>query len=155
MLSLENEALDVVLAIDDAEIAKDEGVDTTINRLNKLWKKDCMITKYQALEVFQTFRQYQISSWLSFTKFFTKLNPMALFNQMIHQRADCSNQLIYQIITKSLIKPQCLSYNMTYQRSTQENVSNACRHVPTKNNTEDTLRTEDTFITGNFCQITI
>lgn len=62
MLSLENEALDVVLAIDDAKIAKDEGVDTTINRLNKLWKKDCMITKYQALEVFQTFRQYQISS---------------------------------------------------------------------------------------------
>ena len=49
MLSLENEALDVVLAIDDAEIAKDDGVDTTINRLNKLLKKDSMITKYQAL----------------------------------------------------------------------------------------------------------
>ena len=57
MLSLENEALDVVLAIDDAEIAKDDGVDTTINRLNKLLKKDSMITKYQALEVFQTFRR--------------------------------------------------------------------------------------------------
>ena len=53
MLSLENEALDVVLAIDDAEIAKDDGVDTTINRLNKLLKKDSMITKYQAL----TFRR--------------------------------------------------------------------------------------------------
>ena len=57
MLSLENEALDVVLAIDDAEIAKDDGVDITINRLNKLLKKDSMITKYQALEVFQTFRR--------------------------------------------------------------------------------------------------
>ena len=38
MLSLENEALDVVLATDDAEIAKDDGVDTTINRLNRLKK---------------------------------------------------------------------------------------------------------------------
>ena len=56
MLFLEDEALDVVLEIDDTEIAKYDGVDTTINGLNKLLKKDSNITKYQALEVFQTFR---------------------------------------------------------------------------------------------------
>ena len=66
MLFLEDEALDVVLEIDDTEIAKYDGVDTTINGLNKLLKKDSNITKYQALEVFQTFRSSikYLSDWV-------------------------------------------------------------------------------------------
>ena len=36
MLSLEDEALDAVLEIDDAEIAKDDGVYAIINWLKKL-----------------------------------------------------------------------------------------------------------------------
>ena len=45
VLPLEDEASDAVLEINDAEIAKDDGVDTIINRLNRLFKKDSTITK--------------------------------------------------------------------------------------------------------------
>ena len=57
MLPLEDEASDAVLEIDDAEIAKDDGVDAIINRLNRLFKKDSTITKYQTVEAFETFRR--------------------------------------------------------------------------------------------------
>ena len=57
VLPLEDEASDAVLEIDDAEIAKDDGVDTIINRLNRLFKKDSTITKYQTVEAFETFRR--------------------------------------------------------------------------------------------------
>ena len=54
VLSLENEALDAVLEIDDAEIAKDDGAYAIINRRNKLFKKDSTITKYQTIETFRS-----------------------------------------------------------------------------------------------------
>ena len=57
VLPLEDEASDAVLEIDDAEIAKDDGVDAIINRLNRLFKKDSTITKYQTVEAFETFRR--------------------------------------------------------------------------------------------------
>ena len=44
VLSLEDEALNAVLEINDAEIAKDDDLDAIINRLNKLFKKDSTIT---------------------------------------------------------------------------------------------------------------
>ena len=44
MLSLEDVALDAVLEINDAEIAKDDDLDAIISRLNKLFKKDSTIT---------------------------------------------------------------------------------------------------------------
>ena len=46
MLS-EDEALDAVPEIYDAEIVKDDDVYDIINGLNKLLKKDSTITKYQ------------------------------------------------------------------------------------------------------------
>ena len=57
VLPLEDEASDAVLEIEDAEIAKDDGVDAIINRLNRLFKKDSTITKYQTVEAFETFRR--------------------------------------------------------------------------------------------------
>ena len=57
VLSLEDEALDAVLEIDEAEIAGENGVDAIINRLNCLLKKDSTITKYQAFESFMTFQR--------------------------------------------------------------------------------------------------
>ena len=50
MLSLEDEALDAVLEIDESDISKENGVDFIIDRLNRLFKKDSTVTKYQALE---------------------------------------------------------------------------------------------------------
>ena len=57
VLPLEDEASNAVLEIDDAEIPKDDGVDAIINRLNRLFKKDSTITKYQTVEAFETFRR--------------------------------------------------------------------------------------------------
>ena len=47
--------LDTLLEIDNAEIAKDDGVDAIIHRLNRLFKKDSTITKYKVVEAFETF----------------------------------------------------------------------------------------------------
>ena len=69
VLSLEDEALDAVLEIDDEEIAKEDGVDAIIERLNRLFKKDSTITKYQALEAFETFRRPSNMSIQSFYQF--------------------------------------------------------------------------------------
>ena len=61
LLSLEDEALDAVLEMYDAEIVKDDGVYAIINGLNKLFKKDSTITKHQTLEAFETFRSSNMS----------------------------------------------------------------------------------------------
>ena len=72
MLSLEDEALDPVLEIDDEDIAKENGVDAIIERLNGLIKKDSTITKYQALEAFETFRRPASMSIQAFLNKFDK-----------------------------------------------------------------------------------
>ena len=62
LLSLEDEALDAVLDIDDAQIAKDDGAYAVINGLNKLFKKDSTITKYQTLKALEIFIKHVYSS---------------------------------------------------------------------------------------------
>ena len=57
VLSLEDEALDAVLEIDESDITKENGADFIIERLNRLFKKDSTVTKYQALEAFMTFKR--------------------------------------------------------------------------------------------------
>ena len=54
VLYLEDKALDAVAEIDDEDIAEGNGVDAVIEHLNRIFQKDSMITKYQALEVFET-----------------------------------------------------------------------------------------------------
>ena len=49
VLSLEDEALDAVLEIDESDISKENGVDFIMEPLNRLFKKDSTLTKYQAL----------------------------------------------------------------------------------------------------------
>ena len=57
VLSLEDEALDAVLEIDESDISKENGVDFMIKRLNRLFKKDSTVTKYQISESFMTFKR--------------------------------------------------------------------------------------------------
>ena len=57
MLSLEDEALDAVLEIDESDISKENGIDFIMEPLNRLFEKDSTLTKYQALEVFMTFKR--------------------------------------------------------------------------------------------------
>ena len=72
MLSPENEALDAVIVIDDEDIAKENVVDAIIERLNRLFKKDSTITKYHALEAFETFRRPASTSIQAFLNEFNK-----------------------------------------------------------------------------------
>ena len=57
ILSLEEEAQEVVLEIPENDIASENCVDVMTNRLNTLYKKDSTVTKYQALGAFETFNQ--------------------------------------------------------------------------------------------------
>ena len=59
MLSLEDEALDAVLEIDESDISKENGVDFIIERLNSLFKKDSTVIKYQTLEAFMRFKTFK------------------------------------------------------------------------------------------------
>ena len=56
-LSLEDEAQDSVLEINDENITKEKGVDAIIECLTRLFRKDSTITKYQDLEAFEKFRR--------------------------------------------------------------------------------------------------
>ena len=53
VLSLEDEALDAVLEIDESNISKENGVDFKTERFNRLFKKDSTVTKYQAFQIFK------------------------------------------------------------------------------------------------------
>ena len=57
VLSIEDEALDAALEIDESDISKENGVDFITDHLNRLFKKVSTVTKYQALEAFVTFKK--------------------------------------------------------------------------------------------------
>ena len=52
-----DEALDGIFEIDEGKIAGETGVETIIIRLNCLFKKGSIITKYQAFNSFMTFKR--------------------------------------------------------------------------------------------------
>ena len=56
VLSL-GEAQDVALESTEDEVAEENRVDTILRQLDRMFKKDSTITKYQALEVFQKFER--------------------------------------------------------------------------------------------------
>ena len=57
VLSLEGGAHDAALELPEDEIAQENGADAILHRLDRLFKKDPTITKYQALEAFETFKR--------------------------------------------------------------------------------------------------
>ena len=56
-LSLESEAQDAVLELSEGEISSETEVKNITDHLNKLFKKDEVLQKYQALEAFETYRR--------------------------------------------------------------------------------------------------
>ena len=72
VLYLDGEAQEAVLKIPVNDIASKNGVDVTINRHNRLYKKDSTVKKYQALEAFETFRGPCDMSIQSFLQEFEK-----------------------------------------------------------------------------------
>ena len=102
VLSLEDEALDAVLEIDDEDIAKENDVDAIIERLNRLFKKDSTITKYQALEAFETFERPAGMSIQAFLNEFDK----RLYKAKSYVTVQSDDILAYR-----LLKPANLSNN--------------------------------------------
>ena len=56
VFSLECEAQDTVLELEPNQITGKDGVKTIIDRLNKIYKKDELTQKYNALEAFKTYK---------------------------------------------------------------------------------------------------
>ena len=57
VLSLQGEVQDAALELPEDEIAQENGVDGILRRLDRLFNKDSTITKYQALEAFETLKR--------------------------------------------------------------------------------------------------
>ena len=114
LLSLEDEALDAVLEMYDAEIVKDDGVYAIINGLNKLFKKDSTITKHQTLEAFETFRSSNMSiqAFLNeFNKTVLKPNPMALHSQNAYRQRQLPPRMEMSQNSIKYPKPNCKRKN--------------------------------------------
>ena len=110
ILSLEGQAQDAALEINEKGIAKDEGIDTTIKRLDRLYLKDSTVTKYKALEAFETFRRPAKMTILEFLnesekRFYkTKSYGTTLSDVIIHQ------SILYELLS-NLIGSLLLYYD--------------------------------------------
>ena len=71
-LSLEDEAQDAVLELSEGEISSETGVKNITDRLDKFFKKDETLQKYQALEAFETYRRSPSLSIQEFLNEFEK-----------------------------------------------------------------------------------
>ena len=79
MLSLEDEALDAVLEIDESDISKENGVDFIIEHLYRLFKKDPTVIKYQTLEAFMRFERPSNMSIQAYLNEFDKRLVQSVF----------------------------------------------------------------------------
>ena len=150
--SLEDAALDAVLEIDEAEIAWENGVDATINRLNLLFKKDSTVTKYQGFES----NAFKRPSAMSFQPFLNEFDKRR-FKTKTYDTTMSDDILAYQLLKSAnlsthyeeLIKATIpdLQYNIMKDQL-QKTFSDAWRWVPTK--TEDIIKTEETFLAQEF-----
>ena len=70
VLSFEGEAQDAILELNTNDITDKDGVNKIIERLNRLYKKDELTGKYNALESFETYKR---NSNTSIRNFLTEL----------------------------------------------------------------------------------
>ena len=71
-LSLEGEAQEAVLELDEALITSDNGVKHITKRLDGLFKKDELLKKYEALEAFESYKHSSSTSMQEFLNEFTR-----------------------------------------------------------------------------------
>ena len=89
-----DEALDGIFEIDEGKIAGETGVETIIIRLNCLFKKGSIITKYQAFNSFMTFKRWTTMSIQAFLNEFDK----RLFKTKTYGTIISDNILGYQLL---------------------------------------------------------
>ena len=71
-LSLEGEAQEAVLELDEALITSDDGVKHITKRLDGLFKKDELLKKYEALEAFESYKRSSSTSMQEFLNELTR-----------------------------------------------------------------------------------
>ena len=57
LLSLKGEAQEAALQVSEDDLVKDNGIDYVINELDKLYKKDDTLKKFEILDSFETYRR--------------------------------------------------------------------------------------------------
>ena len=57
LLSLKGEAHEAALQVSEDDLVKDNGIDYVINELDKLYKKDDTLKKFEILDSFETYRR--------------------------------------------------------------------------------------------------
>ena len=72
VLSPEGEAQDAILELNTNDITDKDGVNKIIERLNRLYKKDELTGKYNALESFETYKRNSNTSIRNFLTEFEK-----------------------------------------------------------------------------------
>ena len=153
VLSLEGEAQEAALEIPENDIASENGVDFIINRLNRLYKKDSTITKYQALEAFETFRRPCDMSIQSFLNEFEK----RLYKAKSYCTEMSEDILPYRLLKsanlsnehKQLIKATLpeLQYD-SMKDQLKKTFSDSSRHIPIKE--EGLIKTENALLAAGF-----
>ena len=101
VLSLENEALDAVLEIDEGDISGDHGVDIIIERLDRIYKKDETLENYRALEAFETFKRPNDMNICAYLNHFEKL-----YNKIKTYGTQMSDNLLAYRLLKSANLPE-------------------------------------------------
>ena len=124
-----------------------------IERLNRLFKKDSTITKYQALVAFDTLRRAASMSIPTFLNAFEK----RLYKTKSNGTVKAGNTLPHCLLKSANIShnhkepikatiPE-LKYDLL-KNQLKKTFSDASRYVPTKN--EEVIKTKDTFLTEDF-----
>ena len=96
VLTLEGEVEDAVLELDTSEITRTDGIDKIITRLNKIYKKDELTQKYNALEAFETYKR---KSTTSIRDFLTE------FEKRFHKTKSCRTNISDDLLAYRLLKP--------------------------------------------------
>ena len=141
MLSLEDEALDAVLEIDESDISKENGVDFIIERLNRLFKKDS-----EALMTFKRPSDVSIQAYLNEfdMRFFkTKSYGTVMSDDILAYRLLKSANLssFHEELVKATILD--LQYNIMKDQL-KKTFSDASRQIPTKS--DEIIKTEEAFM---------
>ena len=149
VLSLEDEALDAVLEIDESDISKENGIDFIIECLNRLFKKDSTVIKYQTLEAFMTFKRpsnMPIQAYLNELDkglFKTKSYGTVMSDDILAYRLPKSANLsgYHEELVKATIPD--LQYDIMKDQL-KKTFSDASRQIPTKS--DEIIKTEEAFM---------
>ena len=93
VLTLEGEVEDAVLELDTSEITRTDGIDKIIT---KIYKKDELTQKYNALEAFETYKR---KSTTSIRDFLTE------FEKRFHKTKSCRTNISDDLLAYRLLKP--------------------------------------------------